>query len=91
MITYMAVTLASVGCWDSSNRCTGMKAYHYQHDRQHCPYCNSCRCRGKASNQMDQLVASLEAKYGGRKPQKGKKRQTDLPEELTDEEFAAAR
>ena len=40
---------------------------------------------------MDQLVASLEEKYGGRKPQKGKKKQTDLPEELTDEEFAAAR
>lgn len=47
--------------------------------------------RGKASNQMDQLVSSLEAKYGDDRPHKGKKGAAKPPEELTDEQFAAAR
>ena len=41
---------------------------------------------------MDQLVASLEDKYGSSsKPHKGKKKGAYPPEDLTDEQFAAAR
>lgn len=41
---------------------------------------------------MDQLVASLEEKYGSSsKPRKGKKQGADPPEDPSDEQFAAAR
>lgn len=47
--------------------------------------------RGKASNQMDQLVASLEEKYSSTTTRKSKKLSADPPDDLTDEQFAAAR